>query len=442
MLPGLKSNVNALFLDRDGVVNELVKQNGLYRSPRTAEEFRLIPGLVQFVRGLKNAGYLPVIVSNQPEIARGLVTRETVDSFHGRIEAEADIHHFYVCYHDNDTGCDCRKPKPGLIFQAAADLNIDLHNSVLVGDREKDMMAAQSAGVQAFLWGNHSVQGYENFNDFRELAGTIVSLATFNAKTEILGVNLYSDSLSSAVAAVVQFAKHKVGKPNRCISATGAHGLVVSRSQPYFHQLLNSFCLNLPDGMPAVWLGKLKGARKMQRCYGPVFFELVMRYSASTGIKHFLCGGKDGVADELRRVCELKFSNVNCVGTFSPPFRQMSQQEFESLGNRITLSNADIVWIGLSTPKQEFFAATLAPYVTSRFIVTVGAAFDFHTGRVKQAPKVVQTLGMEWLFRLLMEPRRLWKRYFTIVPLFIYYNLIELLNGQFFVTKTEEDYSA
>ncbi len=248
---------------------------------------------------------------------------------------------------------------------------------------------------------------------------------------QILGINLYDLDIRTSAKDVLDKIISE-NKLNRCISATGAHGIIHATKNPEFKRILNSFYLNLPDGMPAVWIGRLKGAKQMQRCYGPDFFEELMRVSAKRPIKHFFCGGKEGVADELKRQCEHKFNNHNVVGTFCPPFRQMSDDELACLGARINQSEADIVWIGLSTPKQEKFAWQLKQYVSTHSIITVGAAFDFHTNRLKQAPSWIQNMGMEWFFRLLNEPKRLYRRYMKIVPLFIYYNLLELISSRFF----------
>ncbi|QXD14348.1 WecB/TagA/CpsF family glycosyltransferase [Rhodocaloribacter litoris] len=244
-------------------------------------------------------------------------------------------------------------------------------------------------------------------------------------KVEVLGLPLFARDIPAAVALVVQGCLEAEGASPRCISATGAHGLVFAHANPDFHALLRRFYLNLPDGMPAVWVGRWKGARAMQRCYGPDFFAAVMEATAALPVRHFFCGGKEGVADRLREAVAEKFGNRNVVGTHCPPFRPLTDDEFAALGAEIDATGAHVVWIGISTPKQERFAAALARHTRARFIATVGAAFDFHIGAVPQAPAWVQRAGMEWFFRVLMEPRRLWRRYAGIVPAFIYLNLKE-----------------
>lgn len=244
----------------------------------------------------------------------------------------------------------------------------------------------------------------------------------------VLKTHLYDAGLTTAVREIIEECTPANRPQNKCVSATGAHGMITAMKEQDFQQILDEFYWNLPDGMPGVWVGRLKGAQQMDRCYGPDFFKLVFEQSANTSIKHFLCGGKEGVADELREAVGRKFGNYNVAGTYCPPFRSLSEEEFKELGDQINASGANIVWIGLSTPKQERFARRLSQYVTTNFIVTVGAAFDFHTDKVQQAPSWMQKLSLEWFFRLMMEPKRLYKRYLEIVPLFIFYNIKELVS--------------
>lgn len=242
----------------------------------------------------------------------------------------------------------------------------------------------------------------------------------------ILEIDIYDKGHKNAVNKIVKESTQNK-KRNLLVSATGAHGLITAKKNVYFDKVLRRFYLNLPDGVPCVWVGHLKGAKKMTRCYGPDFFRDVITMSANKKVNHFLCGGKPGVARELKGVCNKKFNNGNIVGLFSPPFRVMTDKELINLSQKINSAKADIIWIGLGTPKQEYFAEKLSHFVNVKFIITVGAAFDFHTGRIRQAPKIIQNVGMEWFFRLCMEPKRLWRRYFEIVPAFIYYNLKEII---------------
>lgn len=256
---------------------------------------------------------------------------------------------------------------------------------------------------------------------------------------KILENRIYSFNINTIVSEIISLCNYNEAANNYCISATGAHGIVYAKKNIFFANILNSYYANLPDGMPSVWIGKLKGAKNMQRCYGPDFFKETVIATKNEMINHFFCGGKDGVAEELKKICEEKFNNKNIVGTYSPPFREMTDEELEGLARKINVLNTNIVWIGLSTPKQEIFSYRLSKLTNVNFICTVGAAFDFHTGNVKQAPDWIQKMGMEWFFRLVMEPKRLWKRYFEIVPLFIWYNLIEFIKGDFYKNNFMEN---
>lgn len=244
---------------------------------------------------------------------------------------------------------------------------------------------------------------------------------------DVLGIPLFDKPLAAVVDEILNICQDQEPKSNRLVSATGAHGLVYAKKHPEFAETLRSFYWNLPDGVPGVWLGRMKGAHSLERCYGPDLFEQVLRKSSALTIRHYFCGGQEGVADELREVCRWKFNNNHCVGAYSPFFGELSESDYKEIGNMIRQSGADVVWIGLSTPKQEMFAKELSKYLKVHYIITIGAAFDFHTSRIKQAPRVLQRIGLEWLFRLLIEPKRLYKRYLEIVPLFIYYGVQDLL---------------
>jgi N-acetylglucosaminyldiphosphoundecaprenol N-acetyl-beta-D-mannosaminyltransferase len=241
----------------------------------------------------------------------------------------------------------------------------------------------------------------------------------------VVDVDFFDGDIQAAVETVLHCCEQGE-KMNRLVSATGAHGIVTAHQDQQFRHILSSFYLNLPDGMPAVWTSRLKGARQIQRCYGPDFFREVLVTSCDKGLRHYLCGGKEGVALELQYAAAEMFGNPTIVGVYSPPFHDMSDEKIKWLADDINARDVDIVWIGLSTPKQERFAFRLAAHTKVHFLCTVGAAFDFYTGRLRQAPHWMQAAGLEWLFRLMAEPGRLWRRYLTIVPLLVAYNIVDL----------------
>ena len=225
----------------------------------------------------------------------------------------------------------------------------------------------------------------------------VVDIALFDGDIPMLFLIMKSDILSEE-------------RSSRQISLCDANVLVSSKNDIEFRNLLQKKTyLNLADGMPGVWIGRLKGAKNIDRCYGPDVFEYVMKNSSNEGYKHFLTGGKEGVADKLGQHCSSKFKNNNIVGTHCPPFRKISDQEIMKIAKDINHSKADIVWIGISSPKQDIYAQRLSKYLNVHFIFTVGAAFDFFTGNVKQAPKYIQRIGLEWLYRISREPTTLEK---------------------------------
>jgi N-acetylglucosaminyldiphosphoundecaprenol N-acetyl-beta-D-mannosaminyltransferase len=243
------------------------------------------------------------------------------------------------------------------------------------------------------------------------------------------GLSIYEASLQRAIPVIVEQLSTDLSTVDqtRCISATSAHGLVEAYKDSTFKNILKQFYWNLPDGMPLAWWGRLKGYSQMDRCYGPDFFAGVMKATSKMEVAHFFCGGKPGVAEELKTATELKWGNKNVTGTYGPPFSPMQEADWEVLVSKIKQSKAQVIWIGLSTPKQEKFAFELSKRVKIKFIITVGAAFDFHTGRLSQAPKWMQRAGLEWFFRLGKEPRRLWKRYIEIVPKFVILAGVDLI---------------
>lgn len=203
------------------------------------------------------------------------------------------------------------------------------------------------------------------------------------------------------------------------VCATTVHGISEARADPAFRAILNRAWLNLPDGMPLVWLGRRDGHPGMTRVYGPDLMLAVCDAGRAAGLTHYFYGGKPGVAALLRDRLTARFPGLEVVGTFTPPFRELTPEEFAALRADVARLQPDLIWVGLGTPKQERFAAAAWERLDAGALVTVGAAFDFHSGLVPQAPAWMQRHGLEWLFRLGTEPRRLWRRYLLNNPLFV-----------------------
>ena len=237
------------------------------------------------------------------------------------------------------------------------------------------------------------------------------------SRVNVLGVGLSVLNLDLAAEAIGQALEQK-RKGYVCV--TGVHGVSEAQKDPAFRAILNQAWLNTPDGMPMVWMGRLQGYRAMGRVYGPDLMLRVCEYTRSRGFTHFLYGGGPGVAQELQRRLEGRFPGLRIVGTFTPPFRPLNGEETDQLIRQVAALKPDVFWVGLSTPKQEKFMAEYWQKLDATLFLSVGAAFDYHTGRIRRPPRWMQRCGLEWLFRLGCEPRRLWKRYLKNNPAFVF----------------------
>jgi len=235
-------------------------------------------------------------------------------------------------------------------------------------------------------------------------------------RVNVLGVGLSVLNLPSALAAVAEAVRTR-RKGYICV--TGVHGVMEAQDDPAFRSILNGAFLCTPDGMPMVWMGRLQGHREMRRVYGPDLMLDVCAWSETSGCRHFFYGGAPGVAGLLAEKLQARFPRLAVVGCYTPPFRPLNAQEEAELQAQIRAARPDILWVGLSTPKQERFMAEYLSKLDVTLMVGVGAAFDFHAGRVSQAPRWMQRSGLEWFYRLCCEPRRLWKRYLRNNPLFV-----------------------
>ncbi len=235
-------------------------------------------------------------------------------------------------------------------------------------------------------------------------------------RCDVLGVGISAVNIPLAVKTIDRWIARR-SKNYVCI--TGVHGVMESQRDPALKHIHNAAGMVTPDGMPMVWMNKLRGNSHVTRVYGPDLMLAVCEESVKKGHKHFFYGGAEGVADLLKQRMEEKFPGIQVVGTYCPPFRPLTAEEDQKLIEQINASGADIVWVGLSTPKQERWMSGHIGKLDAPVMVGVGAAFDFHAGLKKQAPKFIQHSGFEWLFRMITEPKRLWKRYMINNPLFI-----------------------
>ena len=244
------------------------------------------------------------------------------------------------------------------------------------------------------------------------------------ASVQVLGVSVDVVQIPEVIAQMQEW----IGARERCryVSVTGMHGVMEAQHDPAFKQVLNAADLVVPDGMPLVWVARLRGHRLKRRVYGPELMLQFCEEAASKGYRHYFYGGAPGVAEKLASVLQTRFPGLRVAGVCSPPFRPLTQEEDDGIVAAINRAAPDIVWVGLSTPKQERWMFEHRDRLRVPVLVGVGAAFDINANIKKQAPAWMREHGLEWLFRLLQEPRRLWKRYLIYGSQFVVLEALEL----------------
>lgn len=241
----------------------------------------------------------------------------------------------------------------------------------------------------------------------------------------VLGVQVDAVQIPEVVARMEQWIAARDGC--RFIAVTGMHGVTEAQHDAALKFILNAADLVVPDGKPLVWLGRARGHRLPRRVYGPELMLAFCELTAGRGYRHFFYGGAPGVAELLAQKLQSRFPDLQVAGMYCPPFRPLTAEEEAAVIESIHAAAPDIVWIGLSTPKQERWMHAFRPRLRVPVLVGVGAAFDIVSGLHRQAPRWMREHGLEWSFRLLQEPRRLWRRYLLRGPEFVFLVALELL---------------
>lgn len=242
----------------------------------------------------------------------------------------------------------------------------------------------------------------------------------------VLGVGVDAVQIPEVVVQMESWIGERSGQ-SHYIAVTGMHGVTEASADEAFRKILNTADLVVPDGMPLVWLGRLRGFPLRRRVYGPELMLTFCQQTAARGYRHFLYGGAPGVPEQLAEVLSSRCPGMIIAGTYSPPYRQLTPQEDQDIAAMINQADPDVLWVGLSTPKQEHWMHRQQHSLKVPVMAGVGAAFDLHTGRVRQAPSWMREHGLEWLFRLSQEPRRLWRRYAIQGSRFVWNVGLELL---------------
>lgn len=239
----------------------------------------------------------------------------------------------------------------------------------------------------------------------------------------ILGISVSAVNLPLALAQLQTWVENR--QPNY-VCVAPAHSLMECVDNPALYPVFNGAGMVTPDGMAVVWLLRARGEKQVSRVYGPDLLQAACKHGLDLGWRHYFYGGAPGVAQNLAQTLQKQHPGLQIAGVCSPPYGQVSAQEQEALNEGIRQSRADILWVGISSPRQEAWMHEQIKDLNVPVLVGVGAAFDFLSGRKPQAPLWMQRNGLEWLFRLGSEPKRLWPRYRNY-PRFVILSLAEWL---------------
>jgi N-acetylglucosaminyldiphosphoundecaprenol N-acetyl-beta-D-mannosaminyltransferase len=243
-------------------------------------------------------------------------------------------------------------------------------------------------------------------------------------RVNILGIGVSAIDMPTALNEIEQWI---VLRKSRYVCVTGVHGVMESYRDPQLRIVHNAAGLVTPDGMPLVWMSWLMGFRHVRRVYGPDLMLALCERSTTRGYRHFIYGSTDDTLRLLsQRLCQ-RFKGLKIVGSYAPPFGPIGCEEEERAAGLIRAAAPDVLWVGLSTPKQERWMAEHVGRLGVPVMLGVGAAFDFHAGIKRQAPRWIGQSGLEWLFRLVTEPRRLWRRYLINNPTFLYLAMRQIM---------------
>lgn len=230
-------------------------------------------------------------------------------------------------------------------------------------------------------------------------------------------IRFASSTLFNAIEIVTDSIQNKIVLGH--IHFVNAYTISLADRDLSYLEVFQSGSINFPDGKPISWISKLRADKHVLRqIKGPEFFELCLDRGRSKKIKHFFLGSTEETLLQLKNQIENKYPGVEIVGTYSPPFRGLTALELNEQDNFILKANPDVIWVGLGTPKQDYEAKRLT-HKHKVTAIAIGAAFDFSAGTVPKCPSLISSLGLEWLFRLFTEPKRLWKRYLIGNPRFI-----------------------
>ena len=239
------------------------------------------------------------------------------------------------------------------------------------------------------------------------VTGSVLEFPPSRACANVLGVPVDVLDMESALARIGEWLRRR---RKGYVCAASVHGVLESRQDVRVARAFAEADMVIPDGRPMVWVARAQGKRAMRQVTGPDMMAAIMSRPEFARCSHFFYGGKPGVAQELAAAWKERFPAVRIAGTFTPPFRDLSSPEETALIDFLNDRRPDLIWIGISAPRQEMLMRRLLPHLRQGVMFGVGAAFDFHTGRIRDCAPWVKRIGFQWLHRLLQDPRRLWRR--------------------------------
>jgi N-acetylglucosaminyldiphosphoundecaprenol N-acetyl-beta-D-mannosaminyltransferase len=254
-------------------------------------------------------------------------------------------------------------------------------------------------------------------------------------RVNILGVGINAINPEQAIAEIEGWIRRR---ERHYVNVCNVHTIMECQKNDRLRRVVNNSGLSTPDGMPLVWLGRLHGHRTAERVYGPDLMLALCERSQTTGHRHFFYGGVPGIAERLAEQLQRRYPRLVVAGIHSPPFRPVGTVEDAPVVEAIDAARPDIVWVGLGTPKQDHWVSDHRPLLEAPVLIAIGAAFDFHAGVLRQAPRWMQRSGLEWCFRLAQEPRRLAYRYLVLNPLFVLNVVLQATRLRRFETETSQ----
>ena len=236
-------------------------------------------------------------------------------------------------------------------------------------------------------------------------------------RVNVLGVGVSAIDMNKALEQIDEWVRNG---ERRYVCVCPVHSIMECRRSAEVRHVFNSAGMVTPDGMPLVWVAHASGHPEVSRVYGPDLMLAELAASERTGHRHFFYGGGRGVAQRLAERMKARFPGLAIAGVYEPPYAPLDRLCTDEMASIINAAQPDVVWIGMSSPKQDRWMARMRDRLDAAVLIAVGAAFDFHSGAVKQAPVWMQRSGLEWVYRLATDPRRLWRRYLVDNPWFLW----------------------